>query len=119
MRGAVTSGVSKRPLGTGVPTLLALAGTFNVSLLAAVVLYLLSVGSVRGFAFVLGLTTVIDVLVAFWFTHPIVVLLGRAGWMQRGSRWTGLDPDRLGAPSMAGAIARQGRRHEPKEVPNP
>jgi beta-glucosidase len=36
MRGAVTSGVSKRPLGTGVPTLLALAGTFNVSLLAAV-----------------------------------------------------------------------------------
>lgn len=90
-----------------------------VSLLAAVVLYLLSVGSVRGFAFVLGLTTVIDVLVAFWFTHPIVVLLGRAGWMQRGSRWTGLDPDRLGAPSMAGAIARQGRRREPKEVLNP
>ena len=90
-----------------------------VSLLAAVVLYLLSVGSVRGFAFVLGLTTVIDVLVAFWFTHPIVVLLGRAGWMQRGSRWTGLDPDRLGAPSVAGAIARQGRRREPKEVPNP
>ncbi len=90
-----------------------------VSLLAAVVLYLLSVGSVRGFAFVLGLTTLIDVLVAFWFTHPIVVLLGRTGWMQRGSRWTGLDPDRLGAPSVAGAIARQGRRSEPKEVPNP
>ena len=90
-----------------------------VSLLAAVVLYLLSVGSVRGFAFVLGLTTVIDVLVAFWFTHPIVVLLGRTGWMQKGSRWTGLDPDRLGAPSMIGAIARQGRRREPKEVPNP
>ncbi|MCX6413020.1 MAG: SecD/SecF family protein translocase subunit, partial [Actinobacteria bacterium] len=88
-----------------------------VSLLAAVVLYLLSVGSVRGFAFVLGLTTVIDVLVAFWFTHPIVVLLGRAGWMQRGSRWTGLDPDRLGAPSVAGTIARQGRRREPKEEP--
>jgi preprotein translocase subunit SecD len=90
-----------------------------VSLLAAVVLYLLSVGSVRGFAFVLGLTTVIDVLVAFWFTHPIVVLLGRAGWMQRGSRWTGLDPDRVGAASMAGAIARQGRRRESKEVSNP
>jgi preprotein translocase subunit SecD len=88
-----------------------------VSLLAAVVLYLLSVGSVRGFAFVLGLTTIIDVLVAFWFTHPIVVLLGRAGWMQRGSRWTGLDPDRLGAQSVAGTIARQGRRREPKEEP--
>ncbi len=89
-----------------------------VSLLAALVLYLLSVGSVRGFAFVLGLTTVIDVLIAFWFTHPIVVLLGRAGWMQRGSRWTGLDPDRLGAPSISGAIARQGRRREPKEEPS-
>ena len=36
MRGAVTSGVAPRPLGTGFPTLLALAGTFNVSLLAAV-----------------------------------------------------------------------------------
>ncbi len=43
-----------------------------VSLLAAVVLYVLSVGSVRGFAFVLGLTTLIDVIVAFWFTHPLV-----------------------------------------------
>ncbi len=87
-----------------------------VSLLAAVVLYLLSVGSVRGFAFVLGLTTIIDVIVAFMFTHPVVVLLGRVRWMQKGSRWTGLDPDRLGAPSMAGAIARQGRRREPKEA---
>jgi beta-glucosidase-like glycosyl hydrolase len=36
MRGAVTSGVSSRPLGTGFPTLLALSGTFNVTLLAAV-----------------------------------------------------------------------------------
>ena len=36
MRGATTSGVSLRPLGTGVPTLLALAGTFNVSLLASI-----------------------------------------------------------------------------------
>ncbi len=73
-----------------------------VSLLAAIVLYFLSVGSVRGFAFVLGLTTVIDVLVAFWFTHPVVVLLGRTSWMQRGSKWTGLSADRIGerkAPS--------------------
>jgi hypothetical protein len=36
MRGAVSSGVSPRPLGTGFPTLLALAGTFNVPLLAAI-----------------------------------------------------------------------------------
>ena len=67
-----------------------------VSLLAAIVLYVLSVGSVRGFAFVLGLTTIIDVLVAFCFTHPLVVLLGRTSWMQKGSRWTGLKSTHIG-----------------------
>ncbi|MHB1165243.1 MAG: protein translocase subunit SecD [Candidatus Nanopelagicales bacterium] len=76
-----------------------------VSLLAAVVLYLLSVGSVRGFAFVLGLTTIIDVLVAFLFSHPLTVLMGRSSWMQRGSKWTGLDPDRLGGHTLAGSTA--------------
>ncbi len=87
-----------------------------VSILAAVVLYVLSVGSVRGFAFVLGLTTVIDIIVAFWFTHPLVVLMGRTGWMQRGSRWTGLStqtmatPESAMPPSVAGA-----RRREAKE----
>jgi len=87
-----------------------------VSLLAALVLYFLSVGSVRGFAFVLGLTTVMDVLIAFWFTHPVVVLLGRLGWMQRGSRWTGLDPERLGGASLAGTIIERSRRRGAKEV---
>ncbi len=86
-----------------------------VSLLAAVVLYFLSVGSVRGFAFVLGLTTLIDVIVAFWFSHPLVVLMGRSSWMQRGSRWTGLDPDRLGGASVAGSLAKASRRRSPKQ----
>jgi preprotein translocase subunit SecD len=81
-----------------------------VSLLAAVVLYLLSVGSVRGFAFVLGLITVLDVLVAFWFTHPLTVLIGRTKFMQNGSRWTGLDPSRLGGISVADALAGKSRR---------
>ncbi len=73
-----------------------------VSLLAAIVLYFLSVGSVRGFAFVFGLTTLIDVIVAFWFTHPITVLLGRTAWMQRGGKWTGLGTDRIGhKPAIA------------------
>ena len=74
-------------------------------------------GSVRGFAFVLGLTTVIDVLVAFWFTHPVTVLLGRSQFMQNGSRWTGLDPSRLGGVSVADALAgksRRKRRDEPE-----
>jgi preprotein translocase subunit SecD len=81
-----------------------------ISILIAVVLYLLSVGSVRGFAFVLGLTTLMDIMIAFWFTHPVVVLLGRSKFMQRGSRWTGLDPERLGGISAADAMAGQSRR---------
>ena len=87
-----------------------------VSILAAVVLYVLSVGSVRGFAFVLGLTTVIDIIVAFWFAHPLVVLMGRTRFMQKGSRWTGLSTSKLAVPestlppSVAGA-----RRREAKE----
>lgn len=72
-----------------------------VSLLAAIVLYMLSVGNVRGFAFVLGLTTVIDVIIAFMFTHPIVVLLGRSNWLQRTGGWSGLDPARA-APKVVG-----------------
>lgn len=81
-----------------------------VTILAAVVLYFLSVGSVRGFAFVLGLTTLIDVVIAFWFTHPMTVLLGRTRWMQSGSRWTGLDPQRLGGVSVIDAMSGQSRR---------
>jgi preprotein translocase subunit SecD len=86
-----------------------------VSILAAAVLYFLSVGSVRGFAFVLGLTTVIDLVVAFLFTHPLVVLLGRNSWMQRGSRWTGLDPSRLGGASVLGTISGSRRRRQGEE----
>ncbi len=73
-----------------------------VSILAAVVLYVLSVGSVRGFAFVLGLTTLIDIAIAFLFTHPLVVLLGRTKFMQSGAKWTGLDPERVGGHLLTG-----------------
>jgi preprotein translocase subunit SecD len=48
-----------------------------VSFLAALILYLTTVGSVRGFAFFLGLSTILDVFTAFFFTRPMVVLLGR------------------------------------------
>lgn len=67
-----------------------------VSFLAAVVLYFLSVGNVRGFAFTLGLTTIVDVVVAFMFTRPLVSLLMRTSWFASGKPWTGLSPDRLG-----------------------
>lgn len=67
-----------------------------VSLMAAVILYLVSVGNVRGFAFVLGLTTVLDVIVAFMFTRPLVTLLARTSWFNGDSALTGVSPARLG-----------------------
>jgi preprotein translocase subunit SecD len=51
----------------------------TVSLLAAVLLYLIAVGDVRGFAFFLGLSTLMDVFITWYFTRPLVVLLGRRG----------------------------------------
>jgi preprotein translocase subunit SecD len=70
-----------------------------VTILAALVLFYLSVGSVRGFAFTLGLTTVIDIAVAFMFTHPAVVLLAKSRWFNAGGALTGVSPNRLGAKS--------------------
>ncbi|UFU04763.1 protein translocase subunit SecD [Ruania halotolerans] len=68
-----------------------------VNLLAAVVLYSLAVGGVRGFAFTLGLTTLIDVLVVFLFTHPMMQLLVRTRFFGGGHRLSGLDPEHLGS----------------------
>ncbi|MGH9303170.1 MAG: protein translocase subunit SecD [Acidimicrobiales bacterium] len=48
-----------------------------VSFIGALVLWLLSVGDVRGFAFMLGLSTLIDVATAYFFTRPLVIMLGR------------------------------------------
>ncbi len=48
-----------------------------VSLLAAVILYELALGDVRGFAFFLGLSTILDIVVTYYFTRPVVFLLGR------------------------------------------
>ncbi|HEU5333504.1 MAG TPA: protein translocase subunit SecD [Actinocrinis sp.] len=67
-----------------------------VSFLAAAVLYLMSIGSVKGFAFTLGLTTVIDILVVFTFTKPLITILGRTEFFGGGHPWSGLDPERLG-----------------------
>jgi preprotein translocase subunit SecD len=61
----------------------------TAAFLAAAVLYLLTVGPVRGFAFFLGLSTVLDVVVAYFFKRPLVAVLGRWGWLQR-SKFVGL-----------------------------
>jgi len=85
-----------------------------VSLLAALVLYFLSVGAVRGFAFVLGLTTLIDVMVAFLFTRPMVSLLARNRWFTSGHPLTGIDPRRLGVDHIAGQTTSRGGKHADK-----
>ncbi len=90
-----------------------------VSFLAAAILYIISVGNVRGFAFALGLTTVIDVVVAFLFTRPIVTLLARSQWFTRGGPMTGMSPERLGVePSreLLEARAANGRRKAEKST---
>lgn len=70
-----------------------------VNLVAAVVLYLLAVGGVQGFAFTLGITTVIDIVVIFLFTHPMMELLIRTRFFGEGHKLSGLDPEHLGAKS--------------------
>lgn len=67
-----------------------------VSLLAAFFLYTFSVGGVRGFAFTLGLTTLVDLVVVFLFTKPVLTLLMRTKMFSRGHPLTGLTPARLG-----------------------
>jgi preprotein translocase subunit SecD len=49
-----------------------------VSLLAAVVLYVVAVGDVKGFAFFLGLSTILDMGITWFYTRPLVILLGRS-----------------------------------------
>ncbi|HET7762171.1 MAG TPA: protein translocase subunit SecD [Phycicoccus sp.] len=71
----------------------------GVNFLAALVLYTLASSNVRGFAFTLGLTTILDLLIVFFFTHPVVALLARRPFFRDGHPWSGLDPRRLGAKS--------------------
>ena len=75
-----------------------------VSLLSAAILYYLSVGSVRGFAFTLGLITFVDIAVAFMFTRSLVTRLGNSKWMNAGSAWTGVSPTRLGVKTSTSEV---------------
>ncbi|MAY97980.1 protein translocase subunit SecD [uncultured Nocardioides sp.] len=72
-----------------------------VSLLAAVVLYIFAAGVVKGFAFALGLTTIIDLVVFFWFTHPMVSWLAKYRFFNKGHRLSGLSPETLGVARTA------------------
>jgi preprotein translocase subunit SecD len=78
----------------------------SVSLIASVLLYFFAVGGVRGFAFTLGLTTLIDLLIVFTFTKPLLTLLVRTKFYGGGHRLSGLSPDRLGAKISAVRASR-------------
>jgi preprotein translocase subunit SecD len=73
-----------------------------VSFLAAAVLYLLAAGAVKGFAFTLGLSTVLDLVIVFLFTHPLVAVAARSRTFS-SARWSG-----LGAVQAAPATAAAG-----------
>ncbi|WP_051281349.1 protein translocase subunit SecD [Actinomyces slackii] len=79
-----------------------------VNLVAAVVLYFLAVGGVQGFAFTLGVTTLVDLAVVVMFTHPFMVWLVRFRFFGEGHRLSGLDPEHLGSTSAS----TYGRRRE-------
>jgi preprotein translocase subunit SecD len=78
-----------------------------VSMLSALILFILAIGSVKGFAFTLGLTTLIDVLVVFVFTKPLMTLLARTRFFGGGHRLSGLDPNHLGVTSLPGVRSRR------------
>nr|WP_202485229.1 protein translocase subunit SecD [Streptomyces sp. SID4985] len=78
-----------------------------VSFLAAAVLFIVTVGKVQGFAFTLGLTTVLDVVVVFFFTKPLMTLLARRKFFADGHKWSGLDPKSLGAKPPLRRTRRQ------------
>ncbi|MGW1869413.1 protein translocase subunit SecD [Streptomyces mauvecolor] len=86
-----------------------------VSFLAAAVLFIVTVGKVQGFAFTLGLTTLLDVVVVFLFTKPVMTILARRKFFASGHPWSGLDPKRLGAKPPL----RRSRRTTSAPVDNP
>lgn len=79
----------------------------TVSLLSALMLYIFATGSVKGFGFALGLSTLIDLAVLFWFTKPMVTWLVRFRFFNSGHRFSGLSDTTLGVdrPAMAGGNA--------------
>ncbi len=81
-----------------------------VSLLAAIVLYLVAVGDVKGFAFFLGLSTIMDMGVTWFYTRPLVILLGRSDRSARSGRFgiargLNVEPSLAAVPVGAGGGA--------------
>lgn len=73
-----------------------------VSLIAAVLLFIFAIGGVRGFAFTLGLTTIIDLIIIFLFTKPLVTLLAKVPFFANGHPLSGLDARRVVRGNIGG-----------------
>jgi preprotein translocase subunit SecD len=87
-----------------------------VNLISAVILYYLAVGGVQGFAFTLGLTTVIDVAVVVWFTHPMMELIARLRFFRDGHPLSGLSRERLTISAAKPRYVGAGRVAMPEAV---
>ena len=85
----------------------------GVSLLAAVTLFILTVGNVRGFAFTLLITTLIDLVVVVLFTHPLLQLISGNKFFLSGSKWSGFDNKAL----VTGGYIGRGRFRERENTP--
>ncbi|CAN2199693.1 SecD Preprotein translocase subunit SecD [Candidatus Nanopelagicaceae bacterium] len=75
-----------------------------VSIIAAVLLYFFAVGGVRGFAFTLGLTTLIDLLVVFLFTKPIVTVIAKSNFFASGHSLSGFSAKSIGKSHPATSL---------------
>jgi preprotein translocase subunit SecD len=87
-----------------------------VSLIAAVILYWLAIGDVRGFAFTLGLSTIVDLFIVFYFTKPLITLLSRTKFFGEGHKLSGLDPEPLGVDKLRVATAATRRPASARKV---
>lgn len=72
-----------------------------VGLICAVLLYFFAVGGVRGFAFALGVTTVIDLIVIFFFTKPMLTLIAKSKFFSSGHRFSGFSAKSIGLKDSA------------------
>ena len=88
----------------------------TVSFLAALLLYYFAIGEVKGFAYTLGLTVLIDIVVVFLFTKPMVTLLAGTKFYGDGHPMSGLDPTRLGAKTPWRSSVR---RNQVRRRPDP
>jgi preprotein translocase subunit SecD len=87
-----------------------------VGLIAAVLLYFFAVGGVRGFAFALGLTTIIDLIVIFFFTKPMVTLLAKMNFFASGHPLSGFSAKSIGLKGSSDGNVKIAQSDDTKTV---